>query len=169
MTFPLVTLSVIAGLMLAEARLSSRNEDALLKHGARVPAEPLYPLMAALYPLCFIGMSVEGVWRGAGPSPWFASGVLLFAASKALKYWAIRALGERWTFRVFVLPGMPLVGSGPYRFVPHPNYIAVVGELVGTAMMMGAVVTGPLALASLGFVLWRRVRFEEQALSSQIR
>jgi methyltransferase len=93
----------------------------------------------------------------------------MFAASKTLKYWAIRTLGERWTFRVLVLPGAPLVATGPYRFVPHPNYIAVVGELLGTAMMMGAVVSGPLALGAFGFVLWRRMRFEEQALCRPIR
>ena len=59
------------------------------------------------------------------------SGLVVFVVAKALKLWAIRSLGERWTFRVFVLPGSRLVTDGPYRWVRHPNYIAVVGELVG--------------------------------------
>jgi methyltransferase len=89
---------------------------------------------------------------------------VLFAASKALKYWAIRTLGDRWSFRVLILPGVPLVTAGPYRYVRHPNYIAVVGELVGTAMMVGARVTGPMMIALFGIALWARIRFEERAL-----
>ena len=81
-----------------------------------------------------------------GSPSWPVAGVLLFVASKALKYWAIRTLGERWTFRVLVQPGRPLVTTGPYRYVAHPNYIAVVGELVGAAMMLGARVSGPIMI-----------------------
>jgi methyltransferase len=92
------------------------------------------------------------------------SGLLLFVASKALKYWAIAALGPRWSFRVLVLPRVPLVATGPYRYVAHPNYVAVVGELLGTAMMMKAQVTGPVALAVFGTLLAIRVRFETRAL-----
>jgi methyltransferase len=169
MTWSLFTLSVIAGLMLAEMRLSASNVRALLERGAYAPAEPQYPAMVILYPLSFVAMSAEGVWRGAGPSPWFASGLLLFVAAKALKYWAIGALGERWTFRVLVLPATPLVGHGPYRYVAHPNYVAVVGELAGAALMMRAVWTGPVAVSVFGFVLWRRIRFEERAIRGGIR
>ena len=133
-------------------------------------------VLAVLYPGAFVVMGIEGLYRAAllegsttfpaappGPS-WFASGVVLFAASKALKYWAIRTLGDRWSFRVLILPGVPLVTAGPYRYVRHPNYIAVVGELVGTAMMVGARVAGPMMLALFGIALWARVRFEERAL-----
>jgi methyltransferase len=124
--------------------------------------------MAVLYPAAFAAMTVEGMWRasrplGSGPS-WLASGLLLFAASKGLKYWAIRTLGDRWSFRVLTLPGAPLVTRGPYRYVAHPNYIAVVGELAGAAMMMRAWVSGPLMLAAFGLVLAARIRFETRVL-----
>jgi methyltransferase len=168
---PLVTLSVILGLMLAEARLASRNEAALRARGAIEPAGDVYRVMAILYPACFIVMGVEGYWRArsnlVGPlqdDGLVVSGVLLFAASKALKYWAIHALGPRWSFRVLVLPGVTLVSGGPYRYVAHPNYVAVVGELVGAAMMMSAWGTGPIALAAFGAALWARVRVERGAL-----
>jgi methyltransferase len=100
-----------------------------------------------------------------GPS-WVASGVVLFAASKWLKYWAIRSLGVAWTFRVFVVPGRPLVTSGPYRYVAHPNYIAVIGEFVGAAMMFRAATSGPVMCALFGVALWARVRFETRVLRS---
>jgi methyltransferase len=160
------------GLMLAEARLSRANERSLRARGARAPAGDLSGVVAVLYPSVLVLMGAEGMWRAAaagsagtaeGPV-WFASGALLFAASKALKYWAIRALGDRWTFRVLVLPGVALIRSGPYRYVDHPNYLAVVGELAGAAMMCGAPVCGAVGVAVYAAVLWRRARFEDQVL-----
>lgn len=163
--------AVMIGALLAETRLSRANERVLRARGAITPPGDVYRLMAVAYPASFLAMTAEGLWRSSnasglvaeGPN-WFVSGVLLFVASKGLKYWAIRSLRERWTFRVMVLPGTPLVRTGPYRYIDHPNYVAVAGELVGAAMMCGARVTGPLALVVFGALLWARVRFEMAAL-----
>ena len=169
MTAVALVASVLAGLMLAEWRVSRTHERALRAAGALEPSDDVYRAMAWLYPGVFALMVIEGAWRAShpgemtGPS-WMAAGVVLMVGSKALKYWAIGALGERWCFRVLVLPGRPLVASGPYRYVAHPNYVAVVGELVSTAMMMRAVVTGPLSMAVFGVALWARVRVEDRAL-----
>ena len=163
--------AVVIGCLLAETRVSRVHERRLRERGAFAPSGDVYKVMAVLYPAAFVAMAAEGMWRAAhepdaptgGPS-WFVSGVLLFLASKALKYWAIATLGERWCFRVLVLSGRPLVTAGPYRYVAHPNYIAVVGELVSTAMMMRAVVTGPMMIAAFGVTLWARIRIEQRAL-----
>lgn len=181
MNLVIFTLAVIVGLMLAEARVSRRHEAGLRAIGAIEPSGDVYPLMAILYPLAFLVMGLEGAWRAASadadalsrtasaaPS-WYAAGLLMFVAAKALKYWAIGSLGERWSFRVFVVPGAPLVTDGPYRYVSHPNYLGVVGELVGTAMMMEAWVSGPVMLAAFGAVLWARIRFETRVLASLVR
>ncbi len=128
------------------------------------PAGDVYVALALAYPAAFLLMGLEGALRASPPGGLFAAGVLLFVASKALKYWAIATLGDRWSFRVFVLPDLPLVTAGPYRYVGHPNYLGVLGELAGTAMMMDARFSGPVALAGFGVVLWRRVRFETEAL-----
>jgi len=166
-------LSAVVGLMLAEARISSTNEQRLRARGAVEPPGDVYRLMAWLYPACFLVMGAEGIWRatrlgsqmsGIGEPSWAASGVVLFVASKVLKYWAIRSLGERWTFKVLVLPGVPLVSDGPYRYVAHPNYIAVVGELLGAAMMFGARITGPMMVIAFGLALFARLKFEQRAL-----
>jgi methyltransferase len=168
--------AVALGLMLAEARLSGLNERALRARGALAPPGDLYRIVAVAYPACLLAMGAEGVWRAwqpvatAGDQPaWFASGALLFVASKGLKYWAIRALGERWTFRVLLLPGVPFATTGPYRYVAHPNYIAVIGELAGTAMMCGARISGPVCVVAYGVVLWLRARFEERAAAGSRR
>jgi methyltransferase len=164
MTLPLFVLAVILGMMLAEARVSRRHEALLRARGAIEPPGDVYRLMAVAYPAAFLAMGAEGLLRREEPEGFFVSGVLMFLVSKALKYWAIGALGERWSFRVLLLPGEPLVTHGPYRYVAHPNYIAVVGEIAGTAMMMGAKLTGPLALAGFGAILWARLKFETGAL-----
>ena len=93
-----------------------------------------------------------------------AAGAMLFVAAKLLKYWAIASLGQRWTFRVLVPPASSLTTAGPYRFVRHPNYLAVAAEIAGVALMAGAFVTGPLAVALFGGLMLRRIRVEEGAL-----
>ena len=172
MTPRLLIVGVILGAMLAEARVSARHDRALRARGAIEPSCDPFRVMAILYPLSFLLMIAEGLWRASvadapahpGAPSWFASGLVMFLAAKAVKYWAIQALGDRWSFRVMVLPGAPLVTTGPYRYVTHPNYIGVIGELAGTAMMMEAVVTGPIGMALFGFVLWKRIRCEEASL-----
>jgi methyltransferase len=165
MAVPLFTLSMIAGMLLAEARLSRRHERELRKEGAVEPNDDVYRLMALAYPAAFVLMAAEGLVRGTDPGL-FAAGVLMFAASKALKYWAIGTLGRRWSFRVLVLPGVPPITRGPYAYIAHPNYVGVLGELVGTAMMMKAWTTGPLAVAGFGAVLWRRIAVETRAMKT---
>ena len=162
--------AAMIGALLAETRLSRANERALRARGAVVPPGDVYAAMAVVYPMSFLAMAAEGVWRSsnAGGAPdgpnWFVSGVLLFVASKALKYWAIRALGERWTFRVMVLPGVPLIRTGPYRHIDHPNYVAVVLELLAAPLMFGAWRTALVISALNALALATRIRAEEKAL-----
>ena len=168
--------ALVFGLMLAETRLSVRNERALRARGAIEPRGDVYLAMLVLYPLAFGLMGIEGISRsrtpaevvaGSPPPAWWLAGILLMVASKALKYWAIASLGERWTFRVLVLPGVPLVRRGPYHYVNHPNYIAVMGELVAMLLMMSAWTTGPAMILVFGVVLLMRLRVESRALRDQ--
>lgn len=88
----------------------------------------------------------------------------MFGLAKALKGWAISSLGTRWTFRVLVPPGDRLVASGPYRFLRHPNYLAVGGEIAGAALLVGAFFSGVVFLAGFGWLMRRRIAVEERAL-----
>jgi methyltransferase len=114
-------------------------------------------------------MLIEGAWRGAPPPAAVFAGAAAFAAGKALKWWAILTLGRFWTFRVIVVPGTTAVAAGPYRYLRHPNYLGVIGELAGAALMTGAIVTGPLATASFGALIARRVAVENRALGAILR
>jgi methyltransferase len=155
---------VIFAFMLVEARRAAGNERAQRARGGVEPAGDVYELMQVMYPASFLLMLAEGAWRGTPPLPIFVAGAAIFAASKALKWWAIVSLGRFWTFRVIVVPGSRRVVSGPYRFIPHPNYVAVVGEFVGVAAMTGAAVLGPLALLAFAALLVKRIAIEERAL-----
>lgn len=160
---PAVLLAVLA-MMVAELWVSQRNERRYRRLGAVDVPDPVYAVMKVAYPGCFVAMAAEGLWRGHTPDGWVVVGSALFAAGKALKVWAIASLGVRWTYRVLVLPAEPLVAAGPYAHLRHPNYIGVFGELIGMALMMHAVVTGPAATLFFGELLRRRVQAEEQAL-----
>lgn len=160
---PVNALIVVLLLMLAEQRRSIANERALRRRGAVEPAGDVYGQMAWAYPAAFIAMAVEGWWRG-GAGAALGGGLLIFAAAKALKYWAMASLGPRWTFRVLVPPGAPLVASGPYRWLRHPNYVGVMGEIAGFGTMVGAPAACIVSVALFGRLLWRRVKVEEKAL-----
>jgi methyltransferase len=164
MLVPLLVLALAFVPMALEARLSSRRERALRAAGAREPAGDVYAPMQVIYPGCFLAMAAEAWARGATPGELLAAGLIVFLAAKALKYWAIATLGARWTFKVLVPPGSSRIVAGPYRWLRHPNYLAVAGELAGVALMARAAVTGPMALALFGGLMLARIRVEERAL-----
>lgn len=159
-----IALVIMLLMMLVELRISRRNERMLLGQGASQPPDPVYAAMRIVYPGTFVVMAIEGALRPAFSTGFFVAGVVILAAGKLMKAWAIRTLGGRWTYRVFVLPSAPLVQSGPYRWMRHPNYIGVIGELIGFALLVEARVTGPVAVLVFGELLRRRIRAEEQAL-----
>src|SRR5262245_19613923 len=150
--------------MAGEAMLAVRNERVLVSRGAVEPAGDVYNTMRWAYPLCFVAMAAEGLLSGPATRQLIAAGAVVFLFAKALKYWAIWTLGARWTFRVLVLPGTPLVAGGPYAFVRHPNYVAVVGELIGAAIAFNAPVTGALSVLGFGWLMLRRIAIEDRAL-----
>ena len=165
--FTLIVLAIVYGPMLIEARRAAANERTQLQHGGVEASGDVYDAMRVAYPLAFLSMIVECALRGGPPTAAAAvAGLALFAAAKALKWWAILTLGSSWTFRVIVVPGAPLVARGPYRFVRHPNYAAVVGELIATALSTGAWVTGPVAIIGFGLLILKRIAVEERALRS---
>jgi methyltransferase len=163
---PLILLAIVFVPMIAEARLSKENERVLRAAGALEPPGDVYAVMQVAYPACFL-LPIAEAW--IRDREWTASavaifGAAVFVAAKILKYWAIASLGQRWTFRVLVPPSWPASTAGPYRFIRHPNYVAVAGEIAGVALMAGAPVMGPIAVAGFGALMLRRIRVEERAL-----
>jgi methyltransferase len=154
----------VFGCLAIEARLAARNERAQRARGGVEPEHDVYPAMRVAYPAAFAAMFAEGLSRGGAASSVLVAGAVVFTAAKALKWWAIRSLGSAWTFRVITVPGAPLVAKGPYRWLRHPNYVAVTGELIGVALMTGAAVAGPIATAVFLALMLKRIAVENQAL-----
>lgn len=150
--------------MLVEWRRSLRNQRTLRAQGAVEPEGDVHRAMALAYPLAFAAMAAEGVWRGAPPTAWLWAGAAVFALGKAVK-----DLGHRDAGPALELPGAdPAEGAaghrGPLPVDRHPNYVGVVGELLGAACWFGATWTGPLG--ALGFIalMARRVQIEDRLL-----
>jgi methyltransferase len=159
-----MAVGLVALPLLGETWLSRRHERRLRAAGAVEPPGDVYAWLRVAYVGGFLAMAAEGWARGTAVGPVRLVGLVLFGLAKALKYAAIAALGERWSFRVLVLPGRPLVASGPYRCLDHPNYVAVAGEVAGAACLFGAPVAGVLATAGVVVLLRRRIAIENAAL-----
>ena len=156
----------VFGPMAVEGARAQANERIQRARGGVEPADDVYAVMRIAYPAAFLMMVGESAVRGGPSAPVLIAGVVLFVIAKAIKWWAILTLGTFWTFRVIVVPGASLVAAGPYRYVRHPNYIAVVGELVSVGLMAGALITGPIATVGFGLLMLRRIAAEERALGA---
>jgi len=149
-----------------EIMIHRRNARKLTARGARWfgPRDGFALILAAQAAL-FAGVVAEvafAPWAREHRGTWTLIAVL--ALAQALRYWCITTLGDRWAIRVVTVDDAPRIVRGPYRFFPHPNYLAVMVEAIALPLAFGA--WGTLALAApLQLVaLWRRIRIEERAL-----
>ena len=159
-----IFIALIAVQRLLELRFSRGHELVLRAKGAYERGAGHYSLIVVLHAAWLLATLVEGWVRGAELSMLWSLWVALFLGGQALRYWAILSLGERWTTRVMVLSGAPLITSGPYKHLPHPNYLAIVLEIFAAPLMFGAwITTGVFTLLNAGALLVR-IRAEERAL-----
>jgi methyltransferase len=143
----------------AELFLARRNTARLLKRGAREVAQAHYKLIVALH-AAWLG----GLWLLAWDRPIRLAWLILFLFVQVLRFWVLATLGERWTTRIIVLPGAPLVKTGPYRFLNHPNYVIVIAEIAILPLVFG-LPWYTLAFSILNaIVLSIRVRVENATL-----
>lgn len=160
-------LAVVAAQRVGEVVLSARNSRRLLERGARESCARHLPYLVALHVAFPLALAADVVLGGARPGALAPLWLGAWLAAQALRYASIRALGERWSMRVLVLPGVPLVRSGPYRWFRHPNYLAVTIELAAGPLVFGAWRTAlVLSLAHL-LVQVPRMRCEEHALAAR--
>jgi len=162
-------LFLLAAERAVELVVSTRNARRLLAAGGQESGRRHYPAMVAFHSLFLLAAFVEPLlWPAAWVAGWPAAAALaaLGAAllAQALRWWAVASLQGRWTTRVIVLPGAPPVTGGPYRFLRHPNYLAVVVELAVVPLIGGAVVTALLATLGNALLLAVRIPAEERAL-----
>jgi len=155
---------VVVPWLLLETWRSRRHERALRAAGAIAPTDDVYAWMRIGYPGMFAAMTAEGLLAPPACTTLVATGIGVFLAAKLLKWWAILSLGRFWSFHVLVLKGVPLVESGPYRWLRHPNYVALMGEIAGVALMMRAPFSGVGAAIAFGALIVARIRVEDRML-----
>ena len=165
----LVTLLVVAVALerLAELVVSNRNAAWSFERGGVETGQRHYLVMVVLHTGLLVGVLVE-VWvRRPEFEPWLGWPMIaLVLASQALRWWCITTLGPRWNTRVIVVPGLPLVGGGPYRWFTHPNYVAVVVEGFALPLVHSAWITAVVFTVCNAALLTVRIRVEESALRS---
>ncbi|MCO7271816.1 MULTISPECIES: isoprenylcysteine carboxyl methyltransferase family protein [Cellulosimicrobium] len=152
---------------LAELVVSARNARWSFARGGVESGRGHFPAMVALHTGLLVACVAEA-WLADRPFlPWLGWPMLaLVLASQGLRWWCIATLGPRWNTRVIVVPGLPLVARGPYRWLRHPNYVAVVVEGFALPLVHSCWVTA-LAFTVLNAVLLARFRIpaEERALA----
>ena len=143
-----------------ELVLSHAHTRRLLARGAVEVAGGHYPLMVAVHTTWLIAL-----WVFGHDQPINIIALLFYLALQALRVWVMRTLGARWTTRIIVLPEAPLVAAGPYRFLSHPNYAVVVGEIAVLPLVLGLPWLAVLFTVLNAGVLMIRIRAENRALA----
>ena len=163
--FYIYFLAISALEILFETWLSARNSRALLQRGAVEIGPILLPVMALLYAVMYCGSLAEYLWISRPLSiTWILAFGLLFCLAKLLKFWAIKSLGPYWSMRVLILPESAVVTAGPYRWIRHPNYVAVLMEIAATTLIGKSFFTFIVVIALFSVTLVFRIQQEEAAL-----
>lgn len=151
-----------------ELRLSRRNAAWAFNRGAVEVGQRDYRVMTVFHALFLAACAAEPWLPGRAFSPVLAATcIVILAGAQALRWWAITTLGPRWTTRVIVLPDAEPVTSGPYRWLRHPNYVAVIIEMIALPLVHGAWITAVLASLGNALLLRTRIAAEERALGSR--
>jgi methyltransferase len=158
-TFAVLILGFVTLQRLGELVLAQRNTSRLRARGAQEVGAAHYPLIVVLH-----AAWLAGLWVLAWDLPVNLAWLGLFLLLQAARVWVIATLGERWTTRIIVLPGAPLIDHGPYRFLSHPNYCVVVAEILVLPLVFGLVWYGLVFSVLNGLILWLRIRMESRAL-----
>ena len=163
MTPYILLLFAVAVERLAELAVSKRNLAWSKARGGREYGFAHYPAMVTLHIGLLVGCAVEAAHRPFLPALGWPM-LVLVVLSQALRWWCIATLGPRWNTRVVVVPGLPLITAGPYRWFKHPNYLAVVIEGFALPLVHTAWITA-LAFTVLNAALLSvRIRCENAAL-----
>jgi methyltransferase len=166
MTIAYLALLALVGIgRLAELGISRRNQRQLAKQGARKVAEPHFRWMVILHGGILVAAAVEVVIlrRPLIPALAISMGVL-FVFANLLRWWVIRTLAGHWNVQVMASSHVGVVTSGPYKWVRHPNYVAVAAELFALPMIHTAWITALAGTAANLEILRRRLNVEDTVL-----
>jgi methyltransferase len=156
-----IVILLVALERLIELAYAARNTRALRRRGAIEVGGGHYPLIVVLHAGWLVALFLR-VPEDTRPDGWLLG---VFAVLQGLRIWVLASLGPFWTTRVLTLPGAPMVKRGPYRWVRHPNYLVVIGEIAVLPLAFGAWDVAILfSVLNLALLAWR-IRIEDRALA----
>jgi methyltransferase len=156
-----IILALVTAQRGAELVVSHANTSRLMARGAVEIAPRHYPLMVAVHASWLLALWVFGHDQ---PPNWIA--LAAYLALEGLRIWVMATLKARWTTRIIVLPGTPLITAGPYRYLNHPNYVVVTAEIALLPLMLHLPVVAVLFTILNGLILFIRIRAENRGLSA---
>ncbi|WP_407177729.1 isoprenylcysteine carboxyl methyltransferase family protein [Bradyrhizobium sp. STM 3562] len=156
-----IILALVTLQRLGELMLSRRNTKRLLARGAIEVGARHYPFIVAVHVAWLIALWMLGRNQQVD---WLL--LAAFVVLQGLRLWILSSLGSRWTTRIIVVPGEPLIASGPYRYVSHPNYAVVAGEIALLPLALHLPSVALLFSVLNGIALFIRIRTEARALAT---
>jgi methyltransferase len=154
-------LSIVTLQRAGELVISSYNTQKLLSRGAVEVAPRHYPLIVAVH-----AAWLTSLWVFGHDQPVGMVALSFYLGLQGLRFWVMRTLGSRWTTRIIIMPGQPLVSAGPYRFQRHPNYAVVAGETAVLPLVLGLPLLAAVFTILNAAVLAIRIRAEDRALAA---
>lgn len=148
-----------------ELHIANRNRSLALAAGAQEFGARHYPLFFLVHSAWFAGWIAEALLSGVVINSFWYVWLGLFLIAQILRYWCVISLGRCWNTRILVIPGAETVRRGPYRFFPHPNYLAVTIELISIPLIFGAIITAVfIGLLNSALLILIRIPEERRAL-----
>jgi methyltransferase len=159
--FATVILALVTLQRLGELVLARHNSRALLARGGMEVGAWHYPLIVAVHAAWLIAL-----WMFGRDQEVDLLALALFVVLQGVRVWILATLGPRWTTRIIVLPGEKLVATGPYRYLSHPNYAVVVGEIAVLPLALHLPFVAVMFTVLNAIVLAIRIRAETRALAA---
>jgi len=156
-----ILLGLVTAQRAGELVLSHLNVRRLKQRGAFEVSPQHYPLMVAVHAAWLISL-----WLFGHDRPLNIFALILYLFLQILRVWVMRTLGRRWTTRIVVLPDAPLVSGGPYRYLSHPNYAVVAGEIAVLPLVLDLTWLAIVFTLLNAAILFVRIRAENRALDA---
>lgn len=161
----LLLLALIGAMRLVELTVSLRHQRRLQACGVALLPEPVFIVMVLVHIGVLLGAALEVTLLRRPFFPWLAASAgVLFVLATGLRWWAIDTLSGHWNVRVMDSTSLGVVSNGPYRWLRHPNYLAVIVELEALPLIHTAWITALAGAVANGWVLRRRIALEESLL-----
>ncbi len=167
MTLPVIVLSIVVVQRLSELVLARRNFRWALQHGGTEVGADHYWFFIVLHSGWLASFFLECSFRETSVPPLWPLLLAMIVLAQILRYWAIRSLGKHWNTRIVVFKNFSAIRSGPYRYLKHPNYVAVAVELFAIPALLGAWYSAIFFSAvNAALLLGIRIPMEEQVLKA---